>query len=839
LRIPLAECLPSNNDSYSLFNSPTLFVREGPHSATYPKSQFSFDRSVDGIDSIQKENTNAGPAPLQERGIFAKSQISKCNSSHILQQTSQQQKKPSLYQKLQSERVNKENAMSETLSIDANRENLKGSKGLQNKGQSKQPTLRVVNPNLMHSKFGNSSGNWNSTVDSNPPSAKSFYSSKIESMLQEESFEISTPELTRECSSPFFSDNTPTLSNKSPNESFGGNSRRAGMEMPGHDIRRLKRDCQLSPRTKTYFDDIERKRKEVNGKSTITEILTFYLNLLPEVQSKYHWKLFLDVAEACKKECSYKYAKFFYKAAISLQPYNADIWLEYAKLEEDYGNLNKVKEILKQAMAYNNLNENLVIKFLRVEEKFGRIEESRKILSKLKNQNIEKIWKLYLEGAQLEGKCGNPKSAKRVFKMLLKNLDMQGNVYLEYAKFEENTGNVMGAVKICYEGISRNLRFSNLWAYALRLCEKISGGMNSIPVDRYLSLAMDCLPRDMLWKIYLEIAGIAERKNNINKSKNYITKAIMGCPENVKWKCFVLGARLELKDNYPAKAKKLVNHYLQTQNEKQKYHLLIESSKIAEFQGDIPSTMMYFEHTRDYMRAEWKAYLEYIHMLIRNHQYEQALTVASESLYYHNLAGRLWASMIQLKHITGKDSPGTDAYKSFMIAVNEVPKSGEVWCEGARVCLNPLSDRFNIEKAKRFLNFAIYFTPQYGDSFIEAMRLYLLLGDRKEFANLKKKIINAQPNYGNVWQFLKKNTGESVHETWKNAKKVVKADLLRDAHLYRARMCNVTGENGPMANCDSQILSACSDYNMILQGKKEASVQEKLKLIFHTDQSLL
>ena len=84
------------------------------------------------------------------------------------------------------------------------------------------------------------------------------------------------------------------------------------------------------------------------------------------------------------------------------------------------------------------------------------------ILSKLKNQNIEKIWKLYLEGAQLEGKCGDSKSAKRIFKMLLKNLDMQGNVYLEYAKFEENTGNVIAAVKICYEGLSRNLRFSNI-----------------------------------------------------------------------------------------------------------------------------------------------------------------------------------------------------------------------------------------------------------------------------------------------------------------------------------------------------------------------------------------
>jgi len=780
---------------------------------------------------------------INEKGLSVNPQFMKSNSSHMLPQGLQPQKKTSLYQKLQGGKLNKENKISESLAMEMNQENFHNIKNIQNKTNSYQNSrpqkLRVMNTNILNCQIESIKGTWNPNVDSNPASARSFFSKVENTFPAEESFEINTPEITRECSSPFFSDNTPTLSNKSANDSFGGHSKRFHQDGQGYDARRLKRDCQLSPRSKVFFDDVEKKRKEVNGKSSITEILTFYLNMLTEVQSKYHWKLFLDLAEACKKECSYKYAKFFYKAAISLQPYNPDIWLEYAKLEEDYGNLTKVKEILKQAMVYNNLNENLVIKFLRVEEKFGKIEESRKILSKLKNQNIEKIWKLYLEGAQLEGKCGNPKSAQRVFKMLLKNLDMQGNVYLEYAKFEENIGNVVGAVKICYEGINRNLRFSNLWAYALRLCEKISGGMNNIPVDKYLSLATDCLPRDMLWKIYLEIAGIAERKNNINKSKAYITKAIMGCPENVKWKCFVLGARLELKDNYPEKAKKLVNHYLQTQNEKQKYHLLIESSKIAEFQGDTANTILYFENTRDYMRSEWKAYLEYIHMLIRNHQFEQALEVAKESLYYHNLAGRLWASMIQLQHITGVDSAGTDAYKAFMIAVNEVPKSGEVWCEGARVCLNPLSDRFNIEKAKRFLNFAIYFTPQYGDSFIEAMRLYLLLGDRKEFSNLKKKIINAQPNYGNVWQFLKKNTGESVHETWKNAKKIVKADLLRDAHLYQKRMCNIIQDQQTFVSNEGQILSACSDYNMILQGKKEASVQEKWKLIFHTDQSLL
>ena len=33
--------------------------------------------------------------------------------------------------------------------------------------------------------------------------------------------------------------------------------------------------------------------------------------------------------------------------------------------------------------------------------------------------------------------------------------------------------------------------------------------------------------------------------------------------------------------------------------------------------------------------------------------------------------------------------------------------------------LNPISKHFNPLNAQRCLNFAVYFTPQYGDSFIE------------------------------------------------------------------------------------------------------------------------
>ena len=42
------------------------------------------------------------------------------------------------------------------------------------------------------------------------------------------------------------------------------------------------------------------------------------------------------------------------------------------------------------------------------------------------------------------------------------------------------------------------------------------------------------------------------------------------------------------------------------------------------------------------------------------------------------------------------------------------PPSRQVWCEGARMCLNPRSGLFDPARARRSLLLAIRFTPQYG-----------------------------------------------------------------------------------------------------------------------------
>jgi hypothetical protein len=49
-----------------------------------------------------------------------------------------------------------------------------------------------------------------------------------------------------------------------------------------------------------------------------------------------------------------------------------------------------------------------------------------------------------------------------------------------------------------------------------------------------------------------------------------------------------------------------------------------------------------------------------------------------------------------------------------------------VWCEGGRIHLNPFSSTFDLDRARRHLYFATRFTPQYGDGFVETIRLELI-----------------------------------------------------------------------------------------------------------------
>ena len=210
------------------------------------------------------------------------------------------------------------------------------------------------------------------------------------------------------------------------------------------------------------------------------------------------------------------------------------------------------------------------------------------------------------------------------------------------------------------------------------------------------------------------------------------------------------------------------------------------------------------------------------------------------------ILGRLWASLIQLRHEHGE----TEQVKILKSALQAVPKSGEVWCEGARIHLNPFSPTFDLNAAVRHVSFASKFTPQYGDSFLEQLRLCLIeqclvpiaepfvnnihtsllehgkmsLSDAYSFiseqvkqaadamktkqnesydlakflhvldtSELELSCSSADPNYGQVWFQCRHSPIDTACEVINRAKSMLATDVVRYSHVYVAAIARRAG----------------------------------------------
>ena len=207
-------------------------------------------------------------------------------------------------------------------------------------------------------------------------------------------------------------------------------------------------------------------------------------------------------------------------------------------------------------------------------------------------------------------------------------------------------------------------------------------------------------------------------------------------------------------------ARKLIEKCLNEVPQKQVSLALLEYAKFFEMQGQTVRARQIMNQTKRLVKSEWKVYFEAVMLELRNGFFKEAEEMVQQSLLVHNATGRLWATLIQLQHArsyTKEDFQET--YKTFIRSLNEIPKSGEVWCEGARLHMNnnPLNEYYNIETARRYLEFAIQFTPQYGDSFLELLKLTMIVGqDGDELHDqVRQYCIHAEPNYGVLWFYFK------------------------------------------------------------------------------------
>ena len=119
---------------------------------------------------------------------------------------------------------------------------------------------------------------------------------------------------------------------------------------------------------------------------------------------------------------------------------------------------------------------------------------------------------------------------------------------------------------------------------------------------------------------------------------------------------------------------------------------------------------------------EWKLILECANQLLYGGHLVSAYRLCQCSIERYVGAGRLWSLFIHITHMSECITPFTARLfgpEEALHCFRHVAKSGEVWCEGARIFLDPFSSHFSPSNASKALNYSAFFTPQYGDILIE------------------------------------------------------------------------------------------------------------------------
>jgi len=545
----------------------------------------------------------------------------------------------------------------------------------------------------------------------------------------------------------------------------------------------------MSPKTratyKTFSHKLRSKETQGKGMAYAQELAHRCMADLPEAV---HWRVYLEMGDLAKREKEFREARRLYRLATELQPTAAATWLEYAKMEEERGHFTRCRRILMTGLKHCPFQEALMLKAIKHLERMGSLATARSLLGTLQQVPINQSWRTILEGALLEARAGETDTARRVFKFLLDKAPYYGPVWHEACRFEQRCNHLPEALHVAEQGLAMLPRYGPLWFCALRLYECTSAKPELMRATRSLvDRGVRHISKDLVWKLWFESAQVEERNNNLQRSREAYVRSVATCAANLRWKVWLGGARTELCHREFGVSLALLERALKESPPKTRAIVMLEQSRLHELCGNAAEARRLLKDARKTNRQEWKVFLESVLLELRSQDVARALRKARKALRVHRGTGRLWAVLIQLEHTQGVEQQ----LRVFQQALNEVPKSGEVWCEGARICLNPFSAHFNLEAARDFLELAIEFTPQYGDSFIEYLRLLKLQAKphdemERQLDRLWQLCINAEPNYGTLWFHCKTSALLTTRQVLQSATALLEIELREWSHVYAA-----------------------------------------------------
>jgi tetratricopeptide (TPR) repeat protein len=282
-------------------------------------------------------------------------------------------------------------------------------------------------------------------------------------------------------------------------------------------------------------------------------------------------------------------------------------------------------------------------------------------------------------------------------------------------------------------------------------------------------------------KMTTAVCETLAQKGLITHMRKLFAETAATCSSKQRYKLLFTSSILELVHGDASLAPLLLDLAVRATPFKSKPFVLIFWAKVYELNGEYDQALATFDRiTRDYS-AEWRAFLELAQFYVHRNDVRKAIEVLTTALQKHSGSGRLWAFRVQLEAFVGVEAQINELRR----AIQAVPKSGEVWCEAARIALNPLTEYFSLASAKKYLEFAYRFTPQHGDSLIEMLRIEVLeKGFNGDFSEIKKKFMGSEGNYGLLFIFVRGLDERPLLRIFEDAVKEVQADVARNSKVY-------------------------------------------------------
>ena len=461
--------------------------------------------------------------------------------------------------------------------------------------------------------------------------------------------------------------------------------------------------------------------------------------------------------------------------------FNEGLLTKAIKQQERLHNLREAREMLS-VLKHESIDRvwRAVLEGSLLEARAGEIAVARKLLKYLMC-HVPWYGPIYFEAFRLEEKSDQWFSAIDIVKKGLEGIPRYGPLWFGLLRLmerldvqEERGGWLLGAAPVLYrvreqtEYAVKNISRELVWKVHFEQAQTEERAVELAALGSHRRTGTP------LWTV---------RDTLLQSARMCYVRSLLDCPSNLRWKVWLAGARMELSAHRISEVRKLLRWALNEAPEKSKSHVALECSRVEEYVGNLESARRILQKARMDVRCEWKVWLEAVLLEARAGNLATAVEEAERALEQHAGTGRLWAVLVQLSHrlegskapelasrfwsqLCGVEQPlpsdasptssdklesekvrpgkkiaapsskirctrhdNTKSPKHLVLlrALREVPKSGEVWCEGARTLLNPLQTHsFDLGRAQKYLGFAIQFTPQYGDTFIEYLRLELV-----------------------------------------------------------------------------------------------------------------